>query len=717
MNEIKNCKGKVKAFLATTVLASVIFSGNVLASDLKLEVNKSKEFIKWESLSTEEKETLVMPRTFEVEVPESVLSNYELNNNIPSLLNQLLGKFDKRLENISEIASESRYSLADTLEMRVEHQGDTTECWGFSLLKSMETNIALKEGNEELENFSERHMDYATSKTFTDGVNPNAFDREVGFGGLFVVGLAYLTNGQGAVLESEMPFENQENRISLDEINKPVDTIVNDYAILPTIHKEYTKDYNGNTTAVKYYKVDKQTEYTEEELIAVRNIIKQHIVENGTIASMTGGNLSKFYNNSNAFQATAYNCNDSTKIRDHAISIVGWDDNYPKENFGEGKMPSTDGAYIVLNSYGEDSFDHGYIYISYEDFFIEQEIYGIESTGNVDYDKIYQHDYYGGVYQVGLNSQNTGYYGTLYEKDNTVDEVIESVGVTICDYANIEIYLNPTSAKLTKDSLIKVGESDGILNPGYHRININPTQLTGDGFAVVVKQTSENERFFFQIEANVENTAYGLVESSNKSYVSADGNSWNNLSNLTVEGLDMTKTDLCVKAFTKLGKLEPEIPSEPNIPTDPEVPSEPEVPTNPGEQEIELNSEVYEIQEEYIVNISYRTTKEELLNNLESNVELKIIDEDGNEIARQDIIKTGMVLKVSDTLEYVLVVRGDLNMDGNVSLVDLSKIVLHYNETIGFILEGAALKASDMNIDGKTSLVDVSQMIVLYNSI
>ena len=56
MKEIKNCKGKVKAFLATTVLASVIFSGNVLASDLKLEVNKSKDFIKWENLSTEEKE-------------------------------------------------------------------------------------------------------------------------------------------------------------------------------------------------------------------------------------------------------------------------------------------------------------------------------------------------------------------------------------------------------------------------------------------------------------------------------------------------------------------------------------------------------------------------------------------------------------------------------------------------------------------------------------
>ena len=717
MKKIKKCGGKVKAIWLTTFLASIIFSGNVFASELDFSVNKSQQFINWENLSREEKEYTAMPRTFDVDVPQSILSNYESKNNIPRLLNQLLGNMDKKLENISEISDYSKYNLADTLEMRVEHQGNTTECWGFSLLKSMETNIALKEGETVLEDFSERHMDYATSKTFSDGINPNAFDREIGYGGLFVVGLAYLTNGQGAVLEQDMPFKNHENLISLEEINKPVDTIVNDYAILPTINKKYTKDVNGNTISVTYYKSDMQTEYTHDELNALRMIIKQHIIQNGSIASMTGGNLSKFYNNEKVFEATAYNCNDSSKIRDHAITIVGWDDNYPKENFGNGKMPSTNGAYIVLNSYGENVFNNGYMYISYEDYFIEQEIYGIESTGEVDYDKIYQHDYFGGVYQVGLNSTNTGYYGAIYERNTDINEYIDSIAVTICDYSNIEIYINPTNGNLSKDSLIKVGESNRILNPGYHRINIKPTQLTGESFAVIIKQTSENERFYFQVETNVENTAYALVESSNKSYVSTDGNSWTNISDISVTGVDMTKTDVCVKAFTKNGELKQEEPSDPNIPMEPDIPSEPIVPEEPTEPEIELRSNEYMFEDEYIINITYGTTKEELLNNLECNVELVILTSEGENVENNELIKTGMILKVSDSIEYIISVRGDLNKDGNVSLVDLSKIVLHYNETQGFILEGAALKSADMNLDGKTSLVDVSQMIVLYNSI
>jgi len=704
MKEIKKCKDKVKAIIATTFLASVIFSGNVFASDLKFKVNKSQDFIDWENLSIEEQEMSVMPRAFDVEIPDSVLSSYELNNNIPSILNQLLGKVDKKLDNVSALASDERYLLSDDLNMRIEHQGETTECWAFSLLKSMETNIALKEGVSELENFSERHMDYATSRTFLDGINENGFNREVGNGGLFFVGLAYLINGQGAVLESDMPFENQENQIYLEDINKTVNTIVRDYAILPTIHKEYTRDASGNTTSVKYYKADRMTEYTEEELLATRNIIKQHIVENGGVASMTGGNYTTYYNNTiNPFEATAYNCNNNTRIRDHAITIVGWDDNYPRENFGDGRMPLTDGAYIILNSYGADSFENGYMYISYEDSFIEEEIYGIESTGNVDYDKIYQNDYFGGVYQVGMDSQKTGYYGTIFERDSSVEEVVDSIGVTICDYANLEIYINPSSNKLSKDSLIKVGETDGVLNPGYHRINIEPTQLTGEGFVVVVKQISENGDFYFQIEANVPNTAYGLVESSNKSFVSVDFNSWSNISNLDISDVDMTKADVCIKAFTTNGTVE--------------TPEEPEVPEEPSENDIEISSEEYVFQNEYIVNIVNGTTKLELLTKFVSNVEMTVTTEENEEIADDEKIKTGMKLKLSDELEYILVVRGDINKDGNISLVDLSKLVLHYNETEGFILENAALMAGDMNLDGKCSLVDVSQMVVLYNSI
>ena len=47
-----------------------------------------------------------------------------------------------------------------------------------------------------------------------DGINPEGFNREIGKGGIPICGLAYLTNGQGAVLEANMPFENNENKIN-----------------------------------------------------------------------------------------------------------------------------------------------------------------------------------------------------------------------------------------------------------------------------------------------------------------------------------------------------------------------------------------------------------------------------------------------------------------------------------------------------------------------
>lgn len=36
----------------------------------------------------------------------------------------------------------------------------------------------------------------------------------------------------------------------------------------------------------------------------------------------------------------------------HAVTVVGWDDDYSKENFLEGHQPEHDGAWIVKNSWG-----------------------------------------------------------------------------------------------------------------------------------------------------------------------------------------------------------------------------------------------------------------------------------------------------------------------------------------------------------------------------
>ncbi len=42
------------------------------------------------------------------------------------------------------------------------------------------------------------------------------------------------------------------------------------------------------------------------------------------------------------------------------MTIIGWDDNYPKENFIEGHQPSENGAWLVKNSWGSGELDFPY---------------------------------------------------------------------------------------------------------------------------------------------------------------------------------------------------------------------------------------------------------------------------------------------------------------------------------------------------------------------
>ena len=76
-----------------------------------------------------------------------------------------------------------------------------------------------------------------------------------------------------------------------------------------------------------------------------------------------------------------------------------------------------------------------------------------------------------------------------------------------------------------------------------------------------------------------------------------------------------------------------------------------------------------------------------------------------------------MKLILSNGKEYVIIVKGDIKEDGMITLTDLSKLILHYNETQGFELTGNRLKAADMNLDGIINLVDISKMLVIYNEI
>ena len=130
-----------------------------------------------------------------------------------------------------------------------------------------------------------------------------------------------------------------------------------------------------------------------------------------------------------------------------------------------------------------------------------------------------------------------------------------------------------------------------------------------------------------------------------------------------------------------------------------------------------IDSKEYIINENDIKKIPVGTTIEALVEEMTINEEYVIVDSEGNEVEEDSVIKTGMKLKLVNGQEFDLIVRGDLNCDGKVTLTDLSKLILHYNGMKGFILEDCPYKAADMNFDEKISLTDVSQMVVFYNSI
>ena len=442
------------------------------AKQLKIKMintNLSKNINNWMELSEDEKrENSLGLDTYSIKYNRQ--NTKKLENETYVKLTKLIG---------SESYLNSKYCLTDDIDVKVKNQGNTNHCWAFSTLSAMETNMKLSKNEDK--DFSERHMVYATSENFIDGINEKGFNKAPSDGGNSQIAMAYLTNGQGAVLEEKMPFEDNENEINLESINIEQDTYVAEYVKFPSIYKSY--DNNGNVI----YEDDFGEKYSTEDVNQIRNLIKKHIVKYGGVTSTTCGSQIKYYNNQeDPRKSTAFFCDDVSKM-DHAITIVGWDDNYSRENFNESCRPKTNGAYIVLNSYGKEMFDNGYIYISYEDALIETILYGIVRTDNEKYDNLYQYDYYGGVFSIDFSDIKTGYYANIFDKDENRCEKLEKIGITIPEFARLNIYVNPNGDNLEKNNLTKVA-STSELKPGYHTIDVDDIYLEKDKFAIAVEQ-------------------------------------------------------------------------------------------------------------------------------------------------------------------------------------------------------------------------------------
>ena len=512
-----------------------VFAANI--ADVIKPVEYSQEFKNYLQLPEEERQKIIPPSPIEV-----------LNTNV---------KTKNPVARIRKIGSglETKYSLRDVIgnKLKIKNQGGTNACWAFSILESLETRLGL-ENKSKAYDFSERHMNYATTREFANGaVNDKGVNRKASEGGTFQLATAYLTNGTGAIDESQMPFVDNSDTINISEIqNKTVTSQVYDTVDFPSY--ESTSD----TTEIK-----KQ--------------MKEHIKTYGSIAANIHGAQinTEYYNN----ETVAIYCDDI----DHGVSIIGWNDEYPTTSFNQKHQPKNPGAWIIKNTWGTEYGDEGYMYLSYEDINVYTKLFGItKAADKVDYENIYQYD--GETCQVDFAVPKL-YLGNVFNKKTTKDEYINQVSIYVPETYTCKVYVNPKGRDMSKNNLqqieLKAGATE-TFNAGYHTLEfLEPVKVESNDFAVVIEiQGTRQEGIRIDGEAKIDGTWYDMVTTETKKcYLTYgeyfDRNDWLDCSELSKVQSELMNLDLPIKAFT-VSKVDTEPSTDPSPSPNPSTSPTPE---------------------------------------------------------------------------------------------------------------------------------------------
>lgn len=382
----------------------------------------------------------------------------------------------------------------------VKNQRNTSLCWAFSLASNLETSLLTR--GQKYYDLSEEQLAYFWANRVNDPLGNTPNDKITrtqsnyhGTGNGRVASF-FLSTWSGMTTEEKVPFQSSAvtwpDSLAYDTSAYMEDAIFSQYTVERT--KQLLMEYNS-VSAMIYM-------------------------------------LDNYYYPDTA----SYSCPQSGLIN-HAVTIVGWDDTYSKENFPSTSGVNNDGAWIVKNSYGKNWGKNGYFYLSYEDQSITNLVSNTASTSE-EYNNNYFYDgAAAGTVTFPGKTINNGYYvSNIFKatagngKDEELGEIVTAVPQDNTDF-QIQVYTDLKNTSDPTSGTPAYAEPVDYTQPlaGIHTIHLNtPVKIPqGTFYSVVIRIPDGSNKFY--VEKTTTSTSWFTATAGidpDQSFFSTSGKKW-----------------------------------------------------------------------------------------------------------------------------------------------------------------------------------------------